>query len=432
MDEQATLILCGTLIDGCGGAAQRDVGLLVEGNRITQIMPRAQAPRGERLRIIDASDQTVIPGLMDIHVHLATVSDPGEPHGLWSLMATPPPLVTLHAARNARLMLEAGFTTVRDVAGVPNRLNVEIVCLRRAIELDLIAGPRLFVAEWVGQTVGHIDANLPPTWYREPGINADGPWEVRKLARECFRQGVDLIKTSASGGLSGYFEEFTWRNYTVEELSALADEAHAVGKRFAVHADTAPAVKKAIAAGADTLEHCTFLDDEAIELMVKHGTYMVPTLSIGSDRAAEGRQRTGNTRPAVLRRAQMASDGGRESFQKAHAAGVKIAMGTDTYRSLREYFGKNAYELELMVRNGMSPMEAIVASTHVAAEALGAADRVGTLEVGKLADVVVVDGDPLADIRILQDLARIPVVVKEGRIVADRRAGARAPVGSAP
>ncbi|MBI3979488.1 MAG: amidohydrolase family protein [Chloroflexi bacterium] len=421
MNDQVTLIGCGTLIDGCGGTPQHDVGILVEGNRIDQIIPLAQAPTGERLTVIDASRQTVMPGLMDIHLHLVTVLDPQETHTFWSMMAAPPPLLTLHAAKNARLMLEAGFTTVRDLGGYINRTNVEVVSLRRAIEMDLVPGPRVFAAGWVTQTAGHIDMGFPATWPREPGICADGPWEVRKLARTLFRLGVDLLKTTSSGGLSGYWEDLTWRNYTVEELAALADEAHAVGKRLAVHTDTPAGIKNAVIAGADTLEHCTIVDDEALDLMVKHGTYMVPTLSLGSERAAEGRRRGGTARPDVLRKASIISEGLRASFQKAHRAGVKIATGTDTYFHFRDRFGESAYELELMVQYGMSPMEAIVASTRSAADALGAADRLGTVEPGKLADLIVVDGNPLDDVRILQDKARILVVMKDGKVAVDRR-----------
>ena len=422
MKDQATIIHCGRLIDGRGGAPEHNVAVLIKDNLITQIMPSVHAPIGQRLAVIDATAETVMPGLMDIHVHLACVTDPQEPHALMSLLTTPPSLLTLHAARNARLMLEAGFTTVRDLAGIPNPANIEVVSLKRAIEMDLVPGPRIFAAGWVAQTAGHLDMISPFTWPRAPDATADGPWEVRKLARTYLRQGVDLIKTSASGSF-GLIEDFTWRNYTVEELRALADEVHAVGKRLAVHVDTAPGIKNAIAAGADTLEHCTFADAEAIELMVKHGQYLIPTLTLGSDRTLEGCRRAGTYSEAVLDKLQLIGEGARETFQKACRAGVKIATGADIYRSMRDQYGKNAYELELMVRYGMSAMEAIGASTRVAAEALGIPDQLGTIEPGKWADLLIIDGNPLDDISLLQEKKRVLVVIKDGRVVVDRRIG---------
>jgi imidazolonepropionase-like amidohydrolase len=263
---------------------------------------------------------------------------------------------------------------------------------------------------------------IPPfTWPRDPNTTADGPWEVRKLARTYLRQGADLIKTSASGGF-GPIEDFSWRNYTVEELTAVADETHAVGKKLAVHVDSAQGIKNALMAGADTLEHCTFADDESIELMLKSGAYLIPTLTLSSDRTIEGCRRAGTYSEAVLDKLRLIGEGAARTFQKAHQAGIKIATGADIYRSMRDQYGKNAYELELMVGCGMSPMEAIVASTGVAAEALGAADRLGTIEVGKLVDLLIIDGNPLSDIALLQEKSRILVVIKDGRVVVDRRA----------
>jgi imidazolonepropionase-like amidohydrolase len=332
----------------------------------------------------------------------------------------PSALLTLYAAKNARLVLEAGFTTVRDLAGIPNKANVEVLALKHAIELGLVAGPQILVAGWVGQTAGHLDMIPPFTWHREPNATADGPWEIRKLARTYLRQGVDLLKTSASGGF-GPIEDFTWRNYTVQELEALADEAHAAGKRLAAHVDSAQGIKNAIRAGVDTLEHCTYADDEAIQLMVEHGVYMIPTLTLGSDRTIQACRQTGTYSDAVLQKLRMIGEAAQRTFKRAHQAGVKIVTGTDIYRSMPDQYGKNAYELELMVQYGMSPMEAIVASTSMAAEALGISDRIGTIEPGKLADMLVVDGNPLNDIRILQDSKRVLAVLKGGQIVVDRR-----------
>lgn len=415
-----TVLRCGTLIDGQGGPPQSNVAILVTGQRISQILPLDHAPDGPGLNVIHAESFTVMPGLFDIHVHLTCVTDPAEPHALFSLLSASPQMLALHAAKNARILLEAGFTTVRDLAGIVNTANLEALALKRAIELDLVPGPRIFAAGWIGQTAGHLDMIPPFTWPRPPGYTADGPWEIRKLARTYLRSGVDWLKTTASGSF-GPIEDFSWRNYTRDELEALADEAHAAGRRFAVHVDTPAGIKESILAGADTLEHCSFLDDESVELMVKHQTYMVPTLTLGSERTLNTCRQAGTYTPAVLDQLQRIGDGARASFHKAHRAGVKIATGSDIYRSMRDQYGKNAYEITLMVECGMTPMEALVASTRTAAEALGCGDRLGTVQPGKLADLLILDGNPLENISLLQDISKILLVIKDGKIEIDRR-----------
>lgn len=419
--SKPTLIRCGTLIDGQGGRPAHDIALLFENRRIGQIVPWEYAPQGGQLETINAEQHTVMPGLMDIHVHLTCVTDAGANNALFAMLSAAPQLLVLYAAKHARLLLEAGFTTVRDLAGIVNTANLEGLSLKRAIEQDLVPGPRIFAAGWVGQTAGHLDMIPPFSWARPADYTADGPWEIRKLARTYLRSGVDWLKTTASGSF-GPIEDFSWRNYTGEELAALADEAHAAERRLAVHVDTPQGIKNAIAAGADTLEHCSFLDDESLELMVKHGTFMIPTLTLGSERTLEGCRRAGTYSDAVLDQLERIGAGAQESFNKAFSAGVKLAMGSDIYRSMPDQYGKNAYEIELMVNAGMSPMQAIVASTRTTAEALGISDRLGTLEVGKLADLIVFDGDPLEDISLLQDARRMLLVMKGGRIEVDRRA----------
>jgi imidazolonepropionase-like amidohydrolase len=357
---------------------------------------------------------------MDLHVHLVSVVDPDEPNAIWAEVGARTQLLTLHAAKNARLMLEAGFTTVRDLAGPINPLNLEVLALRRAIAIGLVPGPRIFVAGWVGQTGGHSDLPLPDAWPRDESVYADGPWTVRRLVRAEIRLGVDLFKTSASGGAAGHKEELWWRNYTAEELAALVDEAHAVGKRVAVHSHTAEATKRALRAGVDTIEHGTELDEECLALFLETGAFMVPTISIRSERARTGRA-AGQAPAEVVRKYQHVAAVGDQWFRRASEAGVRMALGTDTYRSLRDYWGQNAYELELMVERGLSPEQALLTATRNAAEALGAGDRLGTLEPGKLADLLVVEGEPDRDVRVLQDPARILVVMREGRIVVDRR-----------
>ncbi len=418
-DPDGLLVLAGRLWDGSGAPARRDAGLVVRGGRIERVAPVAELTgwTGPRL---DASGATVMPGLMDLHVHLVSVLDPDEPNAIWAEVSARTQLLTLHAAKNARLMLEAGFTTVRDLAGPINPLNLEVLALRRAIAIGLVPGPRIFVAGWVGQTGGHSDLPLPDAWPREESVYADGPWAVRRLVRAEIRLGVDLFKTSASGGAAGHKEELWWRNYTAEELTALVDEAHAVGKRVAVHSHTAEATRRALRAGVDTIEHGTELDEECLRLFAETGAFMVPTISIRSERAMRGRA-AGQAPPEVVRKYAEVAATGDKWFRRACEAGVRMALGTDTYRSLRDYWGQNAYELELMVERGLSPEQALLTATRNAAAALGAEDRLGTLEPGKLADLIVVDGEPDRDVRVLQDHARIRVVMREGRIVVNRR-----------
>jgi imidazolonepropionase-like amidohydrolase len=395
------------------------MGLVVRDGRIERVAPAAElaAVPGPRL---DARGATVIPGLMDLHVHLVSVVDPDEPNAIWAEVGARTQLLTLHAAKNARLMLEAGFTTVRDLAGPINPLNLEVLALRRAVAIGLVPGPRIVAAGWVGQTGGHSDLPLPDTWPRDEGVYADGPWAVRRLVRAEIRLGVDLFKTSASGGAAGHKEALWWRNYTGEELAALADEAHAVGKRVAVHSHTAEATRRALRAGVDTIEHGTELDDECLALFLETGAFMVPTISIRSERGTRGRA-AGHAPAEVVQKYREVAATGDTWFRRACEAGVRMAMGTDTYRSLRDHWGQNAYELELMVERGLAPDQALLTATRNAAEALGAGDRLGTLVPGKLADLLVVAGEPDRDVRVLQDPARIRVVVQEGRIVVDRR-----------
>ena len=426
---ERTVIACGRLIDGTGRAPIGLATLILEGERVAEVRDGLPADdlRAHAPAFIDASEQTVMPGMMDLHVHLVNgVTAPRDPHILYGMLFSTTQMLTLWAARNARLLLEAGFTTVRDFASfVSDGRNPEVLALRDAISLGLVPGPRVFAGGWVSSTAGHRDMFPPRTWHRAPGTLADGPWEIRRAVREMAREGIDFIKTSTSGGAGGHTEEIWWRSLTFEELDALVEESHAFGYKVATHSHTPESVKLALRAGADTIEHGIYLDDEAIALLVEREAVLVPTLSARSERAIAHRRRAGSP-PEVIRKFESTQASGYDSFRRAHEAGVTIAMGTDTGRGLREYFGKNAYELGLMVAGGMSPMEAIVATTKNGAVALGQQDDLGTLEPGKLADLLVVDGNPLDDVSLLEDAAKIPLVVKGGAIVVDRRAGSGA------
>jgi imidazolonepropionase-like amidohydrolase len=288
-----------------------------------------------------------------------------------------------------------------------------MVALRKAIEQGLVSGPRIAVAGPFCMSAGHFD--MLPSRYEDLRSPPNGVWEVRKRVRELARENVDLIKIASGGGVAGEGEELWWRNYTVEELEAIVDEAHALGKKVAAHAYTANTVKNALKAGVDEIEHGSFLDDETIKMLVEKGTYLVPTLTTfhATEKAEHMRRKKEEIKRMVA-----------ANFTKAYKAGVRIAVGTDIY--LQDHpdpiHGDNAYELELMVRYGMPEMEAIRAATRNTAEALGWENKLGTIEKEKLADMIIIDGDPLKDIKILQNKQKILKVMKDGKIEVNREA----------
>ncbi len=428
-----TIVRCGRLFDGTG-APPIPATLVLSNGLIERVLPAGVTPEaGEHDLVVDGSRHLVMPGLMDLHVHLQHgVLDPREPHLDFGMLLSTPQLLTLWAARNARLMLEAGFTTARDMGGYRHPRNHEVMAVRDAVSIGLFPGPRLFVAGWAGQTAGHNDMGLPRTWPRDPELVADSPWDFRRLVRMLVRDGVDLIKTATSGGAGGHGEAIWWRNQTDEELEALVDEAHSSGHPVACHAHTAEGIKRALQAGVDTIEHGVYLDEEGIELFLKRGASLVPTLLIRSEHAVAPHRRSGSAPEKIAKFEELARAGAASLFP-AYKAGVRIALGTDTGRTLREHFGRNGFELELMVGVGMTPMDALLAGTRNAARALGQGDKLGTLQPGRIADLLLVDGNPLEDIRVLTDPASVHLVIKDGRIAVDRgmaptrRAGSPAP-----
>lgn len=403
----------GFLIDGTGKSPIEGAVVVIEGSMIKSVGKEGEVQIPEGAEVVNAVGKTIMPGMIDAHVHLASVVGV-DPDAATAILRTPPHMLVLHAAKNAREMIEAGFTTVRDMGGL--MIHSEIVSLRDAIELGLVPGPRIVAAGWVEMTAGHGDImnNWFPTWPRKPRdpFCADGPWEIRKRIREFARERVDLIKTASSGD-----PPYTSRSYTLEELRTLVDEAHALGMKVACHSESTDGNKHALKAGVDTIEHGVGLDDEAIQMMIKMGTILVPTLSIYSRPSSA--LVCGHIWPPPEELSEIRSSA-IENFRKAHQSGVKIAMGTDTYRIIRDHWGQNAYELGLMVDGGMSEMEAIVATTRTAAKALGLENKIGTIENGKLADIIIVDGNPLKNIKILQDKEKIQLVIKNGNIAVDR------------
>ncbi|MDA4128854.1 MAG: amidohydrolase family protein [Thaumarchaeota archaeon] len=415
-----TAITGGILIDGTGGEPLRDSTIVVRDGKIEAIGARGDIQIPKDADLIDANGKTVMPGMMDAHSHLVGAYWPDNITKLQGVSEATPELVALYAARHGLEMLRAGFTTVRDLGSfLPEDWgsNRVIQSLKKAIERGVIQGPRIVVAGDINMTAGHFDLSTPP-WLISPEQTVDGPWAVRRRTRELIRSGVDLIKIAGSGGMAGRLEKPDWRNFTHEEMAAICDEAHALGKRVAAHVYTAPSIKKAIDSGVDTIEHGSPLDDECIALMKKKGLTLVPTLQVFCDKPPGWAEMVGAFMAGKI---FAAAEDTVKSFQRAVKEGVKIALGTDItgFSPPSRQHGDNAFELELMVRYGMTPMQAIAAATKNSAEALDLRET-GILQRGKAADLLVVNGDPLSNISVLRDKSKLEIVMKAGRKVASR------------
>jgi imidazolonepropionase-like amidohydrolase len=318
--------------------------------------------------------------------------------------------------KHARETLESGFTTVRDMGQGDN------LALREAIEKGVVQGPRIVVCRWLGMTSGHGE-QMASEWrfntpLREEDRGVDGPWEIRKRVRQLIGQGADVIKTYATGGSyirHPFYPHWKERpNYTLEELRALVDEAHSAGRRVAAQGLTDPVgTKNAIAAGIDTLEHGLVLDEEDVQGMKAKGMFYVPTLAVaGAMWGSEERMKYLQLEKGEAKRLleeQYAS------LERAHKIGVKIAMGSDCFRVLKH--GENAQELEWRVKAGIPIMEALISATKTSADALGIWHLVGSLEEGKLADILVVDSDPTKDISVLRQKKNLKMIMKNGEVI---------------
>ncbi len=407
-----TVIHDGTLIDCVtpDTAPQQHMSLLINGGKIEAIGKAGAINLPAEARYVDARGKAILPGLIDAHLH---VTGDGNPNVLRQMKMTVPYQAIL-AAQNAKALVEAGFTSVRD-AGGGFLLDIG---LRDAINDGVVPGPRMKVSgKGPSITGGHGDNFFPPEIVFAGRYVVDSPDEARKAAREQLRAGADCIKLHATGGVMSEKDEPTSRGLTVEEMRAAIEEAKNVGAKTLSHAQGNLGIKNAIRAGISSIDHGFYLDDEAIEMMIKNDVFMVPTLAAVYHIVVNG-EKMGIPEYGV-RKACVAQEAHVASFKKALAAGVKIAMGTDAATPFN-FHGKNAKELELMVEAGMTNSQALLATTRMAAELLGTLDKVGTLEAGKLADVVLVAGDPLADVRVLQPAENIALVMKGGEIVINR------------
>ncbi|WP_266364581.1 metal-dependent hydrolase family protein [Tellurirhabdus rosea] len=403
---QRTLIHCGQLLDGVRSDLQREVTVVVEGNRITAIR-KGYSPPASGETVVDLKSKTVLPGLIDMHVHLETETRRGGAYDRFTMNV---PDVAFLSAKYARTTLLAGFTTVRDLGG--SGVNIS---LRNAVNRGLVEGPRIITCgKSIATTGGHAD---PTNGYRKDLMGDPGPDEgvinspedARKAVRQRYKDGSDLIKITATGGVLSNAKDGSGPQFTEEEVRAVVEAAKDYGFAVAAHAHGAEGMKRAIRAGVTTIEHGTFMDDEAIALFKKHGTYFVPTIIAGKT-VADSARIMGYYPPLVTPKALAIGPKIQDTFAKAYKAGVKIAFGTDAGVYLHGY---NAKEFEYMVEAGMPPLEAIRAATVVNAELLGLRDQLGSIETGKLADLIAVDQNPLQNIKTLQT---VRFVMKDGKV----------------
>lgn len=385
----------GNIIDGNGRLIE-NASILIEDRRITRIGKDVKVPA--EARVIECDCKTVMPGLIDAHVHLCLDASPDPEKRLSTETDF---AITLRSAGHAHVSLMGGMTTVRDLGG---KSYID-VSLRDAIADGLIAGPRLLISGKPITMTGGQGWSF--------GREADGPDEVRKAAREQLKAGADLVKVMATGGVMTKGVEPGSPQLTIEEMRAAVEEAHKAGKRISAHAQGTLGIKNALEAGVDSIEHGIFLDEETLGMMVEQGVFLVPTLSAPYHIVKFGTE--AGVPEFAVEKTKRVMDRHLESFRDAHRAGVRIAMGTDAGTPFNKH-GKNALELELMVKAGMSSMESIIAATKSSAILLGLDQEIGTIEEGKKGDVLVLDGDPLEDITVLQDQDRIEVIIQDGRI----------------
>jgi imidazolonepropionase-like amidohydrolase len=392
-----TVIHAGQLFDAPSGRMLSRQDILVRNSRIEQVGAGLVVPAGARE--IDLRDATVLPGFIDVHTHLV-----GSNHAGYESLGVSVPRMALTGAKNAQTTLFAGFTTVRNV-GAPGYADV---ALRDAIYDGEVIGPRMQVSgPPLGISGGHCDSNLLPFdfHYSAEGV-ANGVPAVMAKVRETIKYGADVIKFCASGGVFSKGDNPLLEQYSPEEMQALIAEAHRLGRKVASHAHATIAIKDAVRAGVDSIEHGIFLDDEGIELMKQHGTYLVPT-SFPLYWFEQNVSKL-NMPPWVVEKAAIIIPAAKKNMTRAFGAGVKVALGTDA--GVYPH-GLNGGEFWSMVQLGLTPVQALQAGTVNAADLMGWSDRIGSVTPGKFADLVAVRGNPLEDVTLLQ---HVRFVMKDG------------------
>ena len=397
-----TVIHAARILDVKTGQVIRDGAIVIADDKIVTVGPASGVALGGGTIVINLPTATVLPGLIDAHTHLTFGTNFG-----YETLGVSVPREALIGARNARVTLEAGFTTVRNVGA----RGYADVALRDAINAGDVPGPRMLVSgPALGITGGHCDENLLPFEFHftAEGV-ADGVEGVQHKTREVIKYGADLIKICATGGVLSKGDDPNAAQYTLEEMKAIVNDAHRLGRKVAAHAHGAQGVIWASEAGVDSVEHGHLMNDAAIATLKKNGTYLVPTLYLMDWQRANAR--TANLPDFARRKMEMVSELGKTNAKKAFEAGVKIGLGTD---AAVYPHGLNAHELAVYVSIGMSPLQAIQTATVNDADLLGWSDKIGTLEPGKFADIIAVDGDPLQDVTVLQ---HVKFVMKGGEVV---------------
>jgi imidazolonepropionase-like amidohydrolase len=398
-----TLIRTGHLLDVKTGAEPAAQTIIITGDRITAIASTASTPKQSGDTEIDLTKYTVMPGLIDVHTHL-TMATNFDPY--FELSMTPAKEAII-GVENAKVTLEAGFTTVRNVGAN----DYTDVALRDEINAGHIPGPHMQVSgPALGITGGHMDQNLLPYEYHVHGqAVADGIPAVQHQVRENIKYGADLIKIGATGGVLSKGDDPQASQYTLEEMQAIVADAHRLGRKVAAHAHGGQGILWASEAGVDSIEHGSYLNAEGIAMMKKHGTYLVPTAYL-----IDWVQQYGNLPPLYQQKMKDVSAVEKQNAIKAIKAGVKIALGTD---AAVYPHGLNAHEVDVYVNQfGMSPLAGIQTGTINAADLMGWTDRIGSIEPGKWADIIAIDGDPLKDVKILQ---HVNFVMKSGVVYKD-------------
>jgi imidazolonepropionase-like amidohydrolase len=400
-------VRAGRVLDVKTGKFLRDQTILIHEGRISGLGNSAEIKVPAGTDVIDLRNATVLPGLIDTHTHLTM-----DPKFGYEELGLSVPRQTLTGAKNARITLQAGFTTVRNVAAQ----GYSDVALRDAINAGDVPGPRMLVSgPPLGITGGHADENLLPFEYHAKSESiCDSPWACRAQVRENIKYGADLIKIMASGGVLSKGDDPQAPQFTVEEMKAIVDEAHRLGRKVAAHAHGAQAILWASEAGVDSIEHGSYVDDADIAEMKKDGTYLVPTLYLADwfmEHAAEN-----HVPDFLLVKAKAVMPAARQNIAHAFASGVKVAFGTD---AAVYPHGLNAHEFAVMVKLGLTPLRSIQAATINAADLLGWSGKVGSLEQGAWGDVIAVDGDPLQDVTALE---HVKFVMKGGEVVRNEYA----------